>query len=286
MRTTTHRPASPGPRAGAFTLIELLVVIAIIAILAALLLPALAMAKERAKRATCQNHLRQLGISFVLYSNDNNDRIPPAQFTDANTQPVDAAYNLYDNVPPIDATTVRNHGYLWESKTLVNPRVFYCLSGVGVKGGDTGPYAAERTYETYVDPVTGKWPYSNGNGRIRSGYSYFPQSGSKVLSSRTAASKPAFTPPAFATKASDLSSRYAITSDLIYRLDMVTHRAGLKKAMALNALFGDMHVKLQKDPAFFDQATVWTDTKNNQTGGGGIESLPDNFRWLIMSFNP
>jgi hypothetical protein len=47
-----------------------------------------------------------------------------------------------------------------------------------------------------------------------------------------------------------------------------------------------MHVKLQKKPEFFDQRTLWTDSKNGQTGGGGIESLGDNFRWLYMSFEP
>lgn len=101
---------TPAPRCrAAFTLIELLVVIAIIAILAAMLLPALAASKQRAKLAGCQSNFRQVFLGCTLYAGDSSDLYPICSTGGANNAP------KFNNLEFVDYTQ-----YFWRNGTTAN----------------------------------------------------------------------------------------------------------------------------------------------------------------------
>jgi prepilin-type N-terminal cleavage/methylation domain-containing protein len=101
----------------AFTLIELLVVIAIIAILAAMLLPALASAKERGKRTSCLNNLREINLGLQMYAGENRNYLPEYANYDPNDPTSIGGFWAWDIPGPAAAGMLAN-GATW--------KIFYC----------------------------------------------------------------------------------------------------------------------------------------------------------------
>ena len=166
-----NRPCNSPLRRG-FTLIELLVVIAIIAILAAMLLPALAKAKMKAQGVKCMNNTKQLTLAWIIYASDNNDYIAGVD----NDQSVGTVSEwqaawcggiMSDYYNSIDTDTIED-GELWPyAKSL---GIFRCPSDVSTQGSALKPqvgkgqprirsYSCSQTYiaSNWLPSPTYKW---------------------------------------------------------------------------------------------------------------------------------
>lgn len=139
--------ALPPRRLSGFTLVELLVVIAIIALLAALVLPSLRRAQNKARAAACINNLRQIALAMTMYAGDNTGYVPGASFSNAR----DYDWNAKRQTIYTGTGMLHNQGY------LKGPTVYYCpgrMSGERNTARFSGGGISAWTTPSVIDNIT------------------------------------------------------------------------------------------------------------------------------------
>jgi prepilin-type N-terminal cleavage/methylation domain-containing protein len=260
-----------------FTLIELLIVISIIALLMAVLLPALSRAREQAKRAVCGNNLKQIGVAMIGYTGDYDDALPwygnPPNKPDKDDLHPYAAFrckhapndNYYQNgtsgCPAGDGgrPIPMKLGCLWARGYIGDGKVFYCPS-------NRDP---QYRYESYTKPdpaysgLSSAWgmPHQaynlsatpTHNDWIRIGLTYYPIDESFKEPPFLIPMGGGYVPMRSARRYSLLSKKAPYLTDLILTRKDISHKSGIDngtnrvKNAGVNALFKDGHVRYVGD---------------------------------------
>jgi prepilin-type N-terminal cleavage/methylation domain-containing protein/prepilin-type processing-associated H-X9-DG protein len=235
-----------------FTLIELLVVIAIIALLMGILMPALSMVKEHAKRVRCSGNLRQMGIAIAMYADDQEGKLPA---NDDPGHPYTAYRISYDRPMKL--------GLLYSEGFIKDPRIFYCDSC----------QIDWHKFECYNDPAPwGTLPQNYNtemglNQWVRTGYFYYPQS--RELDEKGF--------PEVATNYADLNPNKTCVTDAFWMYNRLSHVTGSRPS-GLNALFGDGHVRFSTTEAAFDPSLWGTLDSEVRPGTDEFQTILDLLR--------
>ncbi len=288
-------------------------VIAIIAILAAMLLPALAAAKQKAMRVACMNNLKQIGVGLFVYSSDNSDYFPASGWkSGGNPWEGYEACRYTGSGQDVATGTITEGPYgfgtLFFTKAIPNGQTFYCPA---LKDG-------QYIYDTYNEPGW-PWPaippdfptkFPGANPYVRCSYNYYPQA---KATETISGSYGTFTVPAITYQTITFTSPHAgdppekpisvvrppktsaidpaksMSVDNLLKYANLNHKTGTKSA-GVNVLFGDGHVKFvsvrgndKKGSYLPFDPNLWDPNSGNGSGPGND---PQAFRIIVNGFQP